>query len=63
MVSKSGETEYDKLLIATAWRRSSSPSRASDLRPGVIAFRDVDDVNRMVDAAGTPGARGGGDRR
>ncbi len=56
VVSKSGETEYDKLLIATGSAPIIIPIAGKDL-PGVIAFRDVDDVNRMVDAAGTPGAR------
>ncbi|HEY9012617.1 MAG TPA: FAD-dependent oxidoreductase, partial [Devosia sp.] len=56
VVSKSGETEYDKLVIATGSAPFIIPVAGKDL-PGVMAFRDLDDVNRMVEAAGKPNAR------
>lgn len=54
--SKAGETPYDKLLIATGSAPFVLPLPGKDL-PGVMAFRDLDDVNRMVDASRSPGAR------
>ncbi len=56
VVSKGGETAYDKLVIATGSAPFIIPIAGKDL-PGVMAFRDLDDVNRMVAAAGKPDAR------
>ncbi len=56
VISKSGETAYDRLVIATGSAPFIIPIAGKDL-PGVIAFRDIDDVNRMIAAAERPGAR------
>jgi nitrite reductase (NADH) large subunit len=56
VASKYGETPYDKLLIATGSAPFIIPIAGKDL-PGVMAFRDLDDVNAMVEAAGKPGAK------
>jgi nitrite reductase (NADH) large subunit len=46
---------YDRLLLATGSRPIILPVPGVQL-PGVVSFRDVDDVARMIDAA-RPGAR------
>jgi nitrite reductase (NADH) large subunit len=56
VVSKSGETAYDKLVIATGSAPFIIPIAGKDL-PGVMAFRDLDDVNKMMAAAGKPNAK------
>jgi len=56
VVSKAGETPYDKLIVATGSAPFIIPLPGKDL-PGVMAFRDIDDVNRMVDASRAPGAK------
>jgi len=56
VVSKGGETAYDRLLIATGSAPFIIPIAGKDL-PGVMAFRDLDDVNRMVEASQKPNAR------
>lgn len=56
VVSRGGETAYDKLLIATGSAPFIIPVAGKDL-PGVMAFRDIDDVGRMIEAASRPGAR------
>ncbi|WP_196260907.1 nitrite reductase large subunit NirB [Pelagibacterium limicola] len=56
VISKDGETAYDKLLIATGSAPFIIPVAGKEL-PGVMAFRDLDDVNNMVAAAGKPGAK------
>jgi nitrite reductase (NADH) large subunit len=56
VVSKSGETAYDKLLIATGSAPIIIPIAGKDL-PGVMAFRDLDDVNRMLTAADKSGTK------
>ncbi len=56
VVSKGSETPYDKLLIATGSAPFIIPVAGKDL-PGVMAFRDLDDVNAMVEAARKPGAK------
>src|SRR5712692_670949 len=43
--------EYDYLLFGTGSRPLMIPVPGLDL-PGVLAFRDIQDVNRMLDAAG-----------
>ena len=56
VVSKGRETPYDKLIVATGSAPFILPLPGKDL-PGVMAFRDLDDVNRMIDASHAPGAR------
>jgi nitrite reductase [NAD(P)H], large subunit len=56
VVSKNGETPYDKLIVATGSAPFIIPLPGKDL-PGVMAFRDLDDVNRMVEVSRRPGAR------
>jgi nitrite reductase (NADH) large subunit len=56
VASKYGETPYDKLLIATGSAPFIIPIAGKEL-PGVMAFRDLDDANAMVEAAGKPGAK------
>ncbi|KQX40052.1 nitrite reductase [Devosia sp. Root436] len=56
VISKNGETPYDKLIVATGSAPFIIPLPGKDL-PGVMAFRDLDDVNRMVEVSRRPGAR------
>jgi nitrite reductase (NADH) large subunit len=56
VVSRAGETAYDKLLIATGSFPFILPLPGKDL-DGVIAFRDIDDVDRMLGAAALPEAK------
>jgi nitrite reductase (NADH) large subunit len=55
VISRSGETSYDKLIIATGSAPFVPPIVGKDL-PGVISFRDLDDVNTMIAAAARPKA-------
>ena len=51
VVSASGQiAPYDRLLIATGSEPFIIPVPGADL-PGVVTFRDLDDVNRMLAAA------------
>ncbi|MET3900439.1 NAD(P)H-nitrite reductase large subunit [Devosia sp. UYZn731] len=56
VISAGGETQYDKLLIATGSAPFIIPISGKDL-PGVLTFRDLGDVNKMIVASGRPGAR------
>ncbi|WP_163272857.1 nitrite reductase large subunit NirB [Chelativorans alearense] len=56
IVSGDRETPYDKLVVATGSAPFIIPVAGRDL-PGVMAFRDLDDVNAMVAVAGKPNAR------
>ncbi len=56
VVSANGETPYDKLIIATGSAPFIIPVPGKDL-PGVMAYRDLDDTNAMIEAAETPGAK------
>jgi nitrite reductase (NADH) large subunit len=56
VVSKAGETAYDKLLIATGSMPFMLPLPGADLA-GVLAYRDLDDVEKMLEAASFPGAK------
>ncbi|QDL91428.1 NAD(P)/FAD-dependent oxidoreductase [Paroceanicella profunda] len=56
VLSAGGETPYDKLLIATGSNPFIIPVPGHDL-PGVMAYRDLDDVERMLSAAQAGGAR------
>src|SRR5687768_13297387 len=56
VVARSGRVEpYDRLLIATGSDPFIIPVPGKDL-PGVVTFRDLDDVDRMLAAAGEGGA-------
>ncbi len=54
--SAGGTTPYDRLVIATGSAPFIIPVAGRDL-PGVMAFRDYDDVQAMVAAAARPEAR------
>jgi len=56
VITPAGETPYDKLLIATGSKPFIIPVPGHDLS-GVLTYRDLDDVNAMLEAAGKPGAR------
>ncbi|MEM9063029.1 MAG: FAD-dependent oxidoreductase [Pseudomonadota bacterium] len=56
VLSKEGETPYDKLVIATGSAPFIIPVPGKDL-PGVITYRDLDDTNAMIGAAAKPGAK------
>ena len=53
VISQSGATDYDKLVIATGSAPFFIPVAGNDL-PGVIGFRDLDDVEKMQQAAAKP---------
>jgi nitrite reductase (NADH) large subunit len=53
--SRGGETPYDKLVIATGSAPFIIPIAGKELQ-GVLAFRDLDDVEAMITSAGRPGA-------
>ncbi len=55
IASRNGETPYDRLVIATGSAPFILPVAGSDL-PGVVAFRDLGDVQAMLAAAERPGA-------
>lgn len=50
IISANGVTEYDKLVIATGSASFVIPVEGNTL-PGVIGFRDLDDVDAMLAAA------------
>ncbi|MEM9147462.1 MAG: nitrite reductase large subunit NirB [Pseudomonadota bacterium] len=54
--TEAGEAAYDRLVIATGSSPFIIPVPGRDL-PGVLTYRDLDDVEAMLAAAGTPGAR------
>lgn len=56
VVSRNGETPYDKLVIATGSAPFILPVAGKDLR-GVVAFRDLDDVEAMLSVATKPGSK------
>ena len=51
---QNGHVPYDKLVIATGSAPFIIPVSGKDL-PGVITYRDLDDTNAMIDAAGKGG--------
>jgi nitrite reductase (NADH) large subunit len=51
VISRAGETPYDRLVIATGSAPFILPVAGKDL-PGVVTFRDIDDVDTMIGAAG-----------
>jgi nitrite reductase (NADH) large subunit len=54
--SRSGETPYDKLVLATGSAPFIIPVVGKELQ-GVLSFRDLDDVNAMLAVAERPGAQ------
>ncbi|HWV20799.1 MAG TPA: FAD-dependent oxidoreductase [Devosia sp.] len=56
VISRGGETPYDTLIIATGSAPFILPVAGKDL-PGVLAFRDLDDVEAMIEVASRPGTR------
>lgn len=56
VVSRRGATPYDRLVVATGSAPVVPPLPGNALR-GVTAFRDFDDVRRMLAAAGEPSRR------
>jgi len=56
VTGQNGEVPYDKLVIGTGSAPFIIPVPGKDL-PGVITYRDLDDTNAMIAAAGTPGAK------
>lgn len=55
VISKDGETPYDRLVIATGSAPFIIPVSGKDL-PGVVTYRDLEDTNAMI-AASKPGAK------
>ncbi|MEE9388217.1 MAG: nitrite reductase large subunit NirB [Paracoccaceae bacterium] len=53
IISAQGVTQYDKLVVATGSASFFIPVAGNDL-PGVIGFRDFDDVTGMLTAAAKP---------
>ncbi|MBK0398213.1 NAD(P)/FAD-dependent oxidoreductase [Limibaculum sp. M0105] len=56
VISEKGETPYDRLLIATGSAPFIIPVPGRDL-DGVLAYRDLGDVNRMLGYASKPGTK------
>ncbi|WP_118132847.1 nitrite reductase large subunit NirB [Oceanicella sp. SM1341] len=56
VITATGETPYDKLVIATGSTPFIIPVPGHEL-PGVLAYRDLDDVEAMLAASRLPGAR------
>ena len=56
VVTPQGTTSYDKLVIATGSASFFIPVQGNDL-PGVVGFRDLDDVEAMLAAAGRKDAK------
>ncbi|MBY5987046.1 nitrite reductase large subunit NirB [Roseovarius atlanticus] len=56
VTGENGTVAYDKLLIATGSNPFIIPLPGHDL-DGVIAYRDLEDTNRMIEASAIPGAR------
>ncbi len=56
VISAGGTTCYDKLVIATGSASFFIPVQGKDL-PGVIGFRDIGDVETMLQAADKPGRK------
>ncbi|SFV28566.1 nitrite reductase (NADH) large subunit [Devosia crocina] len=56
VISRRGATPYDRLVIATGSAPAMPPLPGIGLR-GVTAFRDIDDLQRMLRVAQVPGRR------
>ncbi|SIO06204.1 nitrite reductase large subunit NirB [Vannielia litorea] len=56
VVGQNGEVPYDRLVIGTGSAPFIIPVPGREL-DGVITYRDLDDTEAMIEAAGTPGAK------
>ncbi|SMY09173.1 nitrite reductase large subunit NirB [Flavimaricola marinus] len=56
VTGENGAVAYDKLVIASGSTPFIVPMPGHDLE-GVIAYRDLEDTNRMIDVAGNPDAK------
>ncbi|MEQ6247602.1 nitrite reductase large subunit NirB [Sulfitobacter sp. HNIBRBA3233] len=56
VTGEQGTVAYDKLVIASGSNPFMIPLPGHDL-DGVIAYRDLEDTNRMIDIAGNPEAK------
>ncbi len=56
VVGEKGEVPYDKLMFATGSNPFIIPLPGHDL-DGVIAYRDLEDTNRMIDVAAEEGSK------
>ncbi|MEI4470430.1 nitrite reductase large subunit NirB [Frigidibacter sp. MR17.24] len=56
VVGEKGEVAYDKLLIGTGSNPFIIPLPGKDLK-GVIAYRDLEDTQAMIDLGAKPGAK------
>ncbi|NIZ63383.1 nitrite reductase large subunit [Sedimentitalea sp. CY04] len=56
VITANGATSYDKLVIATGSASFLIPVAGNDL-PGVVGFRDLDDVTAMLQAAQAPAGK------
>ncbi len=56
VVGQNGEVPYDKLLIATGSAPFIIPVQGKELQ-GVVTYRDLDDTEAMIEAAGTRDAK------
>ncbi|MGB0658850.1 MAG: nitrite reductase large subunit NirB [Mangrovicoccus sp.] len=56
VITAKGETPYDKLIVATGSNPFIIPLPGHDL-PGVMAYRDIDDTNKMIEVSAKPGAK------
>ena len=56
VIGEKGEVAYDKLVFATGSNPFMIPLPGHDL-PGVIAYRDLEDTQSMIDLGARPGAR------
>ncbi|WP_226781397.1 nitrite reductase large subunit NirB [Oceaniglobus trochenteri] len=54
VIGQNGPVPYDKLIVATGSAPFIIPVQGKDL-PGVITYRDLDDTNAMIEAAGNGG--------
>ncbi|WP_239806882.1 nitrite reductase large subunit NirB [Croceicoccus hydrothermalis] len=56
VIGANGDVPYDKLIIATGSAPFIIPLPGHDL-PGVVAYRDLEDTNAMIEASAKPGAK------
>ena len=56
VIGANGEVPYDRLVIATGSAPFIIPCPGHKL-PGVVAYRDLEDTNAMVEASARPGAQ------
>ncbi|WP_425090409.1 nitrite reductase large subunit NirB [Tropicimonas sp. S265A] len=56
VTGENGTVAYDKLMFGTGSNPFIIPLPGHDL-DGVIAYRDLDDTNRMIDTSAKPGAK------